>query len=249
MYESVLQEATELFRKLHFNAHRGDLIRGQECTIFVAPHWNEDNKTIAVIITCDAFGQRVNWAEAEVSIQTCNAQTSARSFLNHCGQAVFPSLPPGDYRISLTRKTSTHDLILINATSSASANLDQRENVFEDTGLVLSSTSSALAAESQSKSQMSEAAQNQKYCSSDGKILIFVRQKNEDVQIVFETNSAELAGAEVSVCLVDSENAIQANEKLILARVGPSCWECVWERAIRLTQECKLKFKCNLKVH
>lgn len=99
----VIEEAGRLLRQMHFSANRGAYAEGQHVAVSVDPRWNDDNKTISVLITCHAFGHRqVDWAGLPVFVLPEGGRTEVPlpPRLDSRGQAVITKLPLGDYRLS-----------------------------------------------------------------------------------------------------------------------------------------------------
>ena len=102
----VIEEAARLFQELHFSHTHGAYAEGQHVAISVDPRWNEDEETFRVLISCVILGhRRVDWARLPVHISPeGRGGIHTLSRLDARGQALVPSLPSGEYRLTLRLK-------------------------------------------------------------------------------------------------------------------------------------------------
>ncbi len=101
--QEVIQEAGQILRQIGFSADRGAYREGRHVAVSVEPRWHEDGETVAVLITCYAFGhRRVDWAGLAVFVRPGHGENiDWLAFLDSRGQTVLPRLPGGDYQLSL----------------------------------------------------------------------------------------------------------------------------------------------------
>ena len=111
----ALAEAAHLFRQMRLSHDQGAYAEGQHVAISVDPRWNVDRQTLCVLITCYAFGHnRIKWSSLPVYVLPEGGKAGVRVIarLDVRGQTVIPSLPPGDYTLSLRLTPQRGDLVL-----------------------------------------------------------------------------------------------------------------------------------------
>ncbi|MBI3249616.1 MAG: hypothetical protein HYZ50_24205 [Deltaproteobacteria bacterium] len=190
----ILEEAARLFRQCRFSHTHGAYAEGQSVAVAVDPRWNADEETFRVLISCLVLGhRRVEWARLPVQITPVNDRSGvlALARLDAQGRTLVPSLPPGEYRLSL-RLTSARAVP------------------------VLSAQPERLAAQGEEEV---EDRQVWSGASDDGHILWSLEATEEgEVQLAFETKDERLAGNFLIYYLIDPVNKqVRHHQQLQLA--------------------------------
>jgi hypothetical protein len=189
----AIEEAARLLRQMQFSQNHGAYAEGQHVAVSVDPRWNADQGTIRVLITCSAFGHRlVDWARLPIQVLPEGRGTgiAALARLDARGQTFIPTLPPGEYRLSLRLKPARVESVL-------SRRLEQ------------------LAAQGEAERKEPRVWEGE---GEDGAILWTLEETEDgDVQIAFETNEESLAGHDVVFSLVDPDSKrVQYSHRLTL---------------------------------
>jgi hypothetical protein len=192
--QAVIEEAALLFRQSHFSHLHGAYAEGQRVAVIVDPCWNVDHESFHALISCVAFGhRRVSWARLPLYI-------TALVRLDDRGRALVPSLPPGDYRLSLRFKPAQMTPVLSRQTERLAAQgeeEEERRRVWRGDG-------------------------------EDGAILWTLEETEEgDVQVAFETKEERFAGYVVIFNLIDpvSKQARYHQELPFQPARTPGKWE------------------------
>jgi hypothetical protein len=189
----ALAEAAHLFRQMRFSYDHGAYAEGQHVAISVDPRWNVDRQTLCVLITCYAFGHnRIKWSSLPVYVLPEGGKAGVRVIarLDARGQTVIPSLPAGDYTLSLRLTPQRADL-------------------------VLSDKPERLAAQGEDEQDERRLWRG----SSENDALIWTIEETEegDVQIAFETHEERLAGSVVVFSLVElNSKHVHSSHRLTL---------------------------------
>jgi len=202
-HQAVIEEAALLFRQSYFSHLHGAYAEGQRVAVLVDPYWNADHESFRALISCVAFGhRRVSWARLPLYITPTggNSGVAALVRLDDRGRALVPSLPPGDYRLSLRFKPAQMTPVLSLQTERLAAQGEkdeERRRVWRGDG-------------------------------EDGAILWTLEETEEgDVQVAFETKEERFAGYVVIFNLIDPvSKQVRSHQELPLqpART-PGKWE------------------------
>jgi len=199
----ALAEAAQLFRQMRFTHNHGAYAEGQHVAISIDPRWNVDRQTLCVLITCYALGHnQIKWSSLPVYVspESGKAGVSAIARLDVRGQTVIPSLPPGDYTLSLRFTPQRSDVVL-------GGKLER------------------LAAQGEDEQDERRLWRGN---SEDDALTWTIEETEEgDVQIAFETHEERLAGHVVVFSLVEVDSKrVQYHHRLILE---PTRTSGIWE--------------------
>lgn len=101
---AVITEARKLISEMQYSPNRGDFREKKHLSILVDPRYDPSTRLMRVLVTCHPFGHlTVDW-EGYVVVTVQPGQEpldSAFAFLDKRGQAIFDSLPSGNYTLSL----------------------------------------------------------------------------------------------------------------------------------------------------
>jgi hypothetical protein len=198
----VIEEAARLFRQAHFSHLHGAYAEGQHVTVSVDPRWNTDHESFHALISCITSGhQRVNWARLPLRITPTSGSSSVTALvrLDDRGHAFVPSLPPGEYRLSLRFKALQVTPVLSMQTErlAAQGEEDEERRVWRGDG-------------------------------EDGAVLWTLEETEEgEVQVAFETQAERFAGHVVVFNLIDPiSKQVRSHQELPLQPTRtPGKWE------------------------
>jgi hypothetical protein len=189
----AIEEAARLLRQMQFSQDYGAYAEGYHVAVSVDPRWNADHETVSVLITCYPFGhRRTDWALLPIHVLPKGGGSGVHAIarLDARGQALIPTLPPGDYRLSLRIKPIQVELVLFR----------QHER---------------LAAQGEDEQYERRLWRGE---GEDGAIVWTIEETEEgDIQIAFETNEERLSGHGVVFSLVDPDSKrVQYSHRLTL---------------------------------
>ena len=199
----ALAEAAQLLRQMRLSHDHGAYAEGQHVAISVDPRWNVDRQTLCVLITCYAFGHnRIKWSSLPVYVLPQGGKAGVRVIarLDSRGQTVIPSLPPGDYTLSLRLTPLRGEPVLGGKPERLAA---QGEDEQDDRRLWRGN-------------------------SEEGALVWTIEETEEgDVQIAFETREERLAGYVVVFSLVElNSKHVHSSHRLALEPTRTSgTWE------------------------
>jgi hypothetical protein len=219
----VIEEAVQLLNQMRFWSNCGAYAEGDHVAVSVDPQWNDDKESIEVLITCYAFGHwQVDWKGIPVFILPETGNINAIRRLNARGQAIIPSLPLGDYRLS----TSLHY-----GYSEEDVPVPIREQMPRQ---------QEVAAKIKLPVQMSPAV----YYSVDRRVKAEVFQDPTDKTfVIFKTNEAKFRFATVRFAFVGTSEQIEQSAEVILNEEEQESWKGSWQQFIVLREPCKLVFE------
>ncbi len=177
--------------------------KARHVAISVDPRWNVDRQTLCVLITCYAFGHnRIKWSSLPVYVLPQGGKAGVRVIarLDSRGQTVIPSLPPGDYTLSLRLTPLRGEPVLGGKPERLAA---QGEDEQDDRRLWRGN-------------------------SEEGALVWTIEETEEgDVQIAFETREERLAGYVVVFSLVElNSKRVHSSHRLSLEPTRTSgTWE------------------------
>jgi hypothetical protein len=220
----ILREAAQLLSRMSFWSNRGAYAEGRYVAISVDPHWNDDNGTIQVALTCYAFGHgQVDWQGLLVLARPAagNASVYGITRLDARGQGIMTRLQPDDYRLFVPERYGRSEAFLPFCPSPALGSL-------------------AAATEN-----VEAPFEPHIYDSPDGSLRATVRQSAEGTTIAaFETWETLLAGAVVYVAFVREPGDVLQSAEVQLTPVEeePGLLEARWEAEIEFTERCTFEF-------
>lgn len=223
----AIQEAALLLSEKIISHFEPAYSEGDMVSVFASPQWNTEggNETFRLLITCDAFGQIVDWEGIPVLLRPLQSEgTPAIGRLDRRGQTFFPELTPAEYRISLP--------------SQVAARIEPRaDQVY---GLAAKSALPTDTSEQQDAAGALLEPILAEY--DDGKLRVMVIQEETgDITVSAETEDASLAGHCVSFFFENLESARLEHKVDVILRPSEdeeSFWE--GETTVRLDDACRL---------
>jgi hypothetical protein len=208
---------------MSFWSNRGAYAEGRYVAISVDPHWNDDNTTMQVVLTCYAFGQgSVDWQGLLVLARPAgHACVYGIARLDTHGQARMTRLQPDTYRLVVPECYGRSEIFLPFCPPHALGSL-------------------AAATE-----DVEAVATPHIYTSRDGHLWATVRQTAEGTTIAaFETWDTSLADAVVYAAFVLESGDVWHSAEVQLTPVAeePGLFEARWEADIVLTEHCTFEF-------
>jgi hypothetical protein len=200
--ESVIEEAARLFRQCRFSHLHGAYAEGQHVAVSIDPHWNEADETFAALISCLPFSsRRADWDQLPIQVLPAERSgVSALVRLDTRGQGLIPYLPPGEYHLTLRVRPMRGELVL-------ARQLDR------------------LAAAHGGGEEERRVWQGQR---EDGAVAWSIEETEEgDVQVAFETTTAQFAGHVILFHLLDpTSKQVQYSQRLtFMPTRTPGKWE------------------------
>ena len=200
---AALAEAAQLLRQMRLSHDHGAYAEGRHVAVSIDPRWNVDHQTLCVLITCHALGHvRTEWSSLPVYVLPEGGKAGVRVIarLDARGQTVIPSLPPGDYTLSLRLRPLRGES-------------------------VLGAKPERLAAQGEDEQDERRLWRGN---SEDGALVWTIEETEEgDVQIAFETCEERLASHAVVFSLVElNSKRVQSSHRLTLEPTRTSgTWE------------------------
>ena len=190
---AALSEAALLLHQIRLSRDHGAYAEGHHVAVSIDPRWNVDRQTLCVLIAFYAFGHsRIKWSSLPVYVRPEGGKAGIRVIarLDARGQTIIPSLPPGDYTLSLrlTPLRGEH---------------------------VLGGTTERLAAQGEDEQDERRLWRGN---SEDGGLVWTIEETEDgDVQIAFETRDERLAGHVVVFSLVEPDSKrVHSSHRLAL---------------------------------
>jgi len=219
----ALTEAAQLFRQIRLSHNHGAYIEGLHVAVSVDPRWNADHQTLRVLISCYAFAHnRIEWSSLPIYVLPEGGKAGVRFIarLDARGQTVIPTLPPGDYTLSMRLGPLRGETVLGDKIERLAA---QGEDEPDERRLWRGS-------------------------SEDGALVWTLEETEEgDVQISFETQEERFAGHIIVFSLLEpNSKQVQYNHRLILEPTRtPGTWEgwCSVGSQTHLYGPCELVFE------
>jgi hypothetical protein len=233
---------------MHVQASRGAAAEGKHVAVLIDPHWNADERTISVRISCHAFGHlQVNWRQLAVAVIHPEASGSVQHIarFNANGLAVFPSLPPAEYAFRVYERTqqfvqSPRLPERARAAGRGRGRLPERDRAVRTRGQV-ARQGDELAAHGQLEPQ-----EPRTYTSADGKITATLLPSPEGMRLAFETEEPTLAGQTVAFAFVsEAGDTIACHGEVVLSHQEPETplWQGEWPHVLPLAEPCELVFQ------
>ncbi len=239
-----LEEATRFLRQMHVQANRGASAEGTHVGVVIDPHWNADHHTLCVRISCYAFAHRqVSWRKLAVAVAGTDPRATVRHIarFDATGLALFPTLPPAEYTLSVYERT---------AMFVQSPRLPGRDRA--QRGRVRSARQGEVLAVHPQVARPQEGAPDlvlrepRTTTSADGKIAATLIPSPEGIIVAFQTQARELAEQTVVFTFVTEAGELVVSPSEVVLRgqePGTALWEGEWTHAIPLDQPGELVFQ------
>jgi hypothetical protein len=225
-----VDEAAQFLRRMRFSADRGDFAEGERVSILVDPRRDDQGEAFSALITCHAFGHRqVDWEALAVSsaYRAGGGVVSPVVRLDGRGQALFRSLPPGDYALFPHHRTGAFVV-------PHPAGRGER-----------------LAAEARDAEPEGEAPapvlwHPRTQASADGRVVVTLSPVPSGVEAAFHTGDRGLAGARVAFAFIRADaGLLEGEQEVRLEPVpgAPGVWEGVWQGGVGFEAPGELVFR------
>jgi hypothetical protein len=99
------------------------------------------------------------------------------------------------------------------------------------------------SAESAGPTADTSSGKSAEYTSTDGQVVVTVREGHGAAVVAFETREARLAGAAVRFALVQESGRVEHSGEVRLERVEEGVWEKRWTGSVYLSAPCELVFE------
>ncbi len=240
----ILAETAQVLRQMPLQAERTASAEGTFVRVGIDSHWNADHHTLCVRISCYAFAHRqVNWRKLAVAVAGTDPRATVRHIarFDATGLALFPTLPPAEYTLSVYERTETF-VQAPRLPGRASAPRGRGRSARQ--GEVLAAHPQVPGPQEGVPDLVLREPRTT--TSADGKIAATLIPSAEGIIVAFQTQAPELAEQTVVFTFVtEAGEPVVAPGEVVLhsQEPGTALWEGEWPHAVPLDQPCELLFQ------